>query len=243
MTQLSGKVAFITGAARGFGAATAALFAARGAMVVVADIDPEAANIASSIGTTALWLRLDVSVEEDWHEAFRHAIKTFGRVDVLVNNAGIMARGSLQETTGEMFERLFRVNQLGPMLGMKAAVEALSQSGKGSIINISSCLGMGGTAGMIAYAATKWAVRGLTRCAALDLAPLGIRVNSVMPGAGETRMIEPFDEHGKRHMLDLIPFGRFGKPSEVAEAVAFLASDAASYISGAELSVDGGVCA
>jgi 3alpha(or 20beta)-hydroxysteroid dehydrogenase len=242
-TRLTGKVAIITGAARGFGAQTATLFAARGAKVLVTDADDGTAEVAASIGDNARAMKLDVTSEADWSAAFGEAEQAFGRVDILVNNAGIMSPGSLQETSAAMFESFFRVNQLGVLLGMKAAVDPLTRSGRGAIVNLSSCLAMRGVKGNIGYAATKWAVRGLTKCAALELAPLGIRVNAVMPGAGQTRMLDPFGEDVRNEMLAGIPFGRFGKASEIAEVIAFLASDAASYVSGAELSVDGAVFA
>lgn len=240
--DLSGKTALITGAGQGFGAQIARLMAARGATVIVTDIDPRGAEVAAKL-PGGRFIALDVTSEAAWTAALAEAADAYAALDILVNNAGMFAPGSLQETSAETYELMFRVNQLGVMLGMKTAAPVMAASAKPAIVNISSCVGMRGVPGQFAYAATKWAVRGMTKCAAIELAPLGIRVNSVHPGPHETSMLEPWSEEQRNAILGLIPLGRFGQPIETAEAVAFLASDAASYISGAELSIDGAVFA
>ena len=241
--DLLGKTALVTGAAQGLGAAIAELMLERGAKVVFADLNEAAAERAESGGENALFVQLDVTNEDQWLGAMGTILNRFGGLDILVNNAGAFVPATIQETTVEMLELMFRVNHLGTMLGMKSAVDALSKSTGGSIINISSCVGMRGTIGQSAYASTKWAVRGLTKCAALEFAPLGIRANSVHPGPSETNMMDGWSKEQSDAIRGMIPLGRFGKPIEIAEAVAFLASDAAAYISGAELSVDGAVFA
>ena len=241
--SLNGKVAIITGAAHGLGAETARLFARRGARLVVADVDPEGQGLVESIGDAARFMHLDVSDEANWQHVVSATLDIFGGLDILVNNAGIFSPGTIRETGSDLFERLFRVNQLGTLLGIKYATDALAASRAPSIVNVSSCVGMRGTTGQSAYAATKWAVRGLTKCAALELAPQRIRVNSVHPGPSDTRIMAPWGEEAIERIRAMIPFGRFGKANETAEAVAFLASDAAAYTSGAELAVDGAVFA
>lgn len=241
--DLSNKVALVTGAAQGLGAEMAGLLVERGACVVFADINAAASECVARHGKNACFASLDVSSEEQWHHVIDAAVGRFGRLDILVNNAGIFAPGTFQETSVDMLERMFRVNQLGTYLGMKTAAPVLARAPGASIVNISSCVGLRGTISQSAYAATKWAVRGLTKCAALEFAPMGIRVNSVHPGPSETGMMETWSEEHSNAIRAMIPLGRFGKPLEVAEAVAFLASDAASYISGAELAVDGAVFA
>lgn len=239
--SLSGKIAIVTGAAQGLGAAMAALLAERGARVIVADLKAGETLPGGGAGGEASFMRLDVTQEDQWQAAMATIVAQFGRLDILVNNAGIFAPGAFAETTVEMLEGMFRVNQLGTYLGIKTAAGAMQRAGGGSIVNISSCVGMRGTVGQSSYAATKWAVRGMTKCAALELAPMNIRVNSVHPGPSETSMMETWSEEQSAAIRGMIPLGRFGKPVETAEAVAFLASDAASYITGAELAVDGAV--
>jgi len=237
-----GKVALVTGAAQGFGAEICRVLSARGATVLLADIDEAGASLAAEL-PNAHFRKLDVSDEADWREVADGVVAVFGGLDVLVNNAGVFAPGALEEVEVATLERFYRVNQLGVALGMKACVNGLALRGGGSIVNMSSCVAMRGVAGQFGYAASKWAVRGMTKCAAIELAPRGIRVNSVHPGPHETRMLEPWSEEQRQAILSLIPMGRFGRPVETAHAVAYLASDAASYISGAELSVDGAVFA
>ena len=243
MRRLDGYVALITGAAslRGQGAAEARLLAGEGAAVVVTDVsDAEGEETASSIGEQACFRHLDVTSEADWTETVAWVIARHGRLDVLVNNAGIWFGKGLDETSLEDYRRVVEINQIGVFLGLRAAVPTMKLAGSGSIVNTSSLAGLRGTNMPLAYAATKWAVRGMSRAAAAELAPHGIRVNAVFPGYVDTGMIDSgHEEIGQR-----VPLGRrLASPDEIAEAVLFLASDAARYVSGAELVVDGAVTA
>lgn len=242
--RLEGKTALITGAARGQGAAEARLFAKEGARLVLGDIlEDEGRALAQELGDAAIFIRHDVTDEQSWSLAVNTAVDSFGGLDVLVNNAGIYAVRSIVDESAEGFERHFRVNQLGVFLGMRAAIQTLSESGSASIVNTSSGAGMRGGPNIISYAATKWAVRGMTKCAAIELAPLGIRVNSIHPGLIDTPMIADNPPEMLDFYANMTPLKRLGMASEIAEAAAFLASDAASFITGAELAVDGGATA
>lgn len=244
LLSLDGRIALVTGGANGLGAETSRLLAERGATVVIADIDGDAARAtADKIGDRATSRQLDVSDEAQWSSLVDEIAAKFGGLDILVNNAGIFTVGSIRETEVANFERMFRVNQIGVLLGMKTSVDLLAKSAHAVIINLSSVVAMRGTQGQSAYAATKWAVRGLTKCAALEFAPLGIRVNSVHPGPSETSIIEPWGPDMIEQIRKMIPLGRLGTPMDTAQMVAFLASDAASYMSGAEFVVDGAVAA
>lgn len=244
--RLAGKVALITGAAGGQGAAEAALFVAQGAKVMLTDRLPDAgAALASALGGNAAYLPLDVSQEAEWRDAVAETVRRFGKLDVLINNAGIFALGGIEATTPERFMDFVKVNQLGTFLGIRAVIPAMREAGGGSIVNISSLHGMTGCPQAVAYTATKWAIRGMTKVAALELAPLKIRVNSVHPGAVKTGMaldIAPPDSSLPYHM-PLIPQERWAEASEIAEMVAFVASDACSYTTGSEFICDGGVMA
>lgn len=240
--DLSGKVAIVTGAARGMGAATAAALLARGARVVLTDISEPALSTAEW-GESATFASQDVSNEDTWPDIVNVAVQRFGRLDILVNNAGVLRLGSILEASSAQMEEAFRVNQLGVFYGMRTAAEALKKSGGGAIVNMSSCVATRGFAGQFAYVASKWAVRGMTKAAALELAGFKIRVNSVCPGPIDTPMMAAYSPDQKAAIENMIPLKRLGRPEEVAEAIAFLASDAARYISGAELSIDGAVFA
>ncbi|MGO8864739.1 MAG: SDR family oxidoreductase [Acidimicrobiales bacterium] len=251
MGALEGKVALVSGGARGMGAAAVRRFAAEGASVLVGDVlDDVGEALAKSIGAAARYLHLDVTSEEDWAAAVGTATDGVGRLDVLVNNAGIgkmtpIIGGSLSD-----YMDVVNVNQVGVYLGMKAGAAVMAEGGGGSIVNISSIDGIIGMPGVAGYVASKFAVRGMTKVAALELAPLGIRCNSVHPGYIDTAMLRGA-EHA-REMTDAalanfgrtaVPIGRLGAADEVAEVVLFLASDASRYCTGSEFVVDGGVIA
>ena len=239
---LRGKVAIITGGARGMGAATAEEFVAQGAKVVITDV-LDGSTVAHRLGANATFYRHDVSNEPGWSKVVTQTLKLNGRLDVLVNNAAVLRIGAVQDTDASAMDQAFRINQLGTFLGMRAVIETFKAAGAGCIINMCSCVAMRGVAGQFAYAASKWAVRGMTKCAALELAAFKIRVNSVNPGPIDTPIMDAYSKDQKAAIKALIPWGRLGRPEEVAGAVAFLASDAASFISGAELEVDGAVFA
>jgi 3alpha(or 20beta)-hydroxysteroid dehydrogenase len=239
---LEGKVAIVTGANGGIGFAIAQQFLADGALVVLTDL-AQSDSSKASLEDRAIFLEHDVSQEQAWSEVVDRTLNRFGKLDALVNAAGIHRHGTMADTTVASMEALFRVNQLGTFLGMKAVIDALTDSRQGAIVNISSCLATRGIAGQFAYAASKWAVRGMTKNAALGLASLNIRVNAVMPGPTDTPMFRGLPEADQVAIAAMIPFGRVARPEEIATAVAFLASEAAGYISGAELEVDGAVFA
>jgi len=240
MGSLSGKVIAISGGARGMGAAEARLFVAEGAKVLVGDVLTEdGAALAQALGANACFVRLDVSSEADWHAFFEVAKATFGRLDGLVNNAGILQPGAIADLTVEQITRSFEINQLGTILGIKHATPLLASVGGGSIVNLSSSVAVRPFAGIAAYAATKWAIRGITRVAALELIGAGIRVNAVLPGYIRTPMTEAFGSEMDEVGLSLTPTKRAGKPEEVAQLVRFLMSDESAYISGCDYSIDG----
>jgi NAD(P)-dependent dehydrogenase (short-subunit alcohol dehydrogenase family) len=250
--RLQNRVALVTGGARGIGAATCERLAAEGAAVLVADVlDDEAAAVAARVragGGRATAAHLDVSSESEWRAAVDRALKEFGALHILVNNAGIARIEDLEHETREGFERLIAINQTGPWLGMKCAADALRRSGSASVINVSSIYGAtGGSGDAIAYHASKGALRLMTKNAAIHWAHDGIRVNSIHPGFIETPMVAPLmsgESQAARamraYMTSHTPLGRLGKPEEVAAAIAFLASNDASYVTGSELYVDGG---
>ena len=239
MGRLDGKVALISGGARGQGAAEARLFAAEGARVVLADVlDDEGAATAAEIGDAARFVHLDVTDESQWQAAVAAAEEAFGPVTVLVNNAGILHFQHVTRTDLADFDRVLRVNVHGVFLGMKAVAPSMERAGGGSIVNISSTAGLQGLPSLSAYVASKWAVRGLSKTAAIDLGPQGIRVNSVHPGGIDTPMVA--GTSGEAPFYKRLPVPRMGTPEEAARVVLFLASDESSYVTGAEVAVDGG---
>ena len=241
--RLAGKVALITEAARGQGEAEARLFAAEGARVMLADVlDELGENVAAQIGDDARYTHLDVRDLDSWHAAVAATEAAFGAITVLVNNAGVVRGGTVLETTPEQYLDVIAVNQLGPMLGMQAVVPSMRRAGGGSIVNISSNSGLIGIPGSIAYTSSKWAVRGLTKSAALELAP-DIRVNAILPGPVDTPMIHDPSVSAERFASiwdSVVPLGRAASPVEIAHAVLFLASDDSSFMTGSDVVVDGG---
>jgi cyclopentanol dehydrogenase len=247
MGRLDGKVALISGAARGQGEAEARLFAAEGASVVLGDIRSELGEqVASEIaaaGGKAAFTPLDVSQEADWARAVVLAESTFGKLDILVNNAAIIGLEGIMETSIELWNRVIAVNQTGTFLGMRAAIPAMRRAGGGSIVNISSVLATMGSGNSASYTASKGAVTALTRTVSVELATEGIRVNAVHPGGVETPMaVECLgdDVEARRALIATHPMGRIGEPGEIATGVLFLASDEASFVTGATLVIDGG---
>jgi 3alpha(or 20beta)-hydroxysteroid dehydrogenase len=244
MGRLSGKVAIITGGARGMGAATSRLFAQEGARLAITDVLEDAgAKLAGELGDTTRFYRHDVTSEADWAKIVESVEADLGPIDILINNAGILLFKSLMQTSLAEYERVLRVNLMGTFLGIKAVGPGMIARGKGSIVNISSVDGMKGANGLGAYSSSKWGVRGLTRVAALELGHKGIRVNSVHPGGVDTVMTN-FDSSSREKVNERftnVPLQRVGAPEEVARATLFLASDEASYMAGAELAVDGGM--
>lgn len=244
MGRLDGKVALVTGAAlnRGQGACEARLFAAEGATVVLTDVRPEAGReTAARIGERAAYLDLDVTDAAAWEAVVGEVLERHGRIDALVNNAGVWHTGGLLDTSPEDYRRVVEINQTGVFLGMRAVAPAMKAQGGGSIVNISSAAGLRGDPNIHAYVASKWAVRGMTKAAALELAPFGIRVNSVHPGLIQTPMSATEFEPGKPDPGRNVPMGRVGQPEEVAELVAYLVADASAYVTGAEVAIDGAV--
>jgi NAD(P)-dependent dehydrogenase (short-subunit alcohol dehydrogenase family) len=242
--RLDGKVALISGAARGMGECEARLFAREGAKVVLGDVlEEQGRQVAKEIGAAATFVRLDVTAESDWKNAVEIAEHTYGKLDILVNNAGIVRMAPLDETSLEAWNEVINVNQTGVFLGMKHAIPAMRRAGGGSIINISSVAGIVGLPGIPAYQASKGAVRLLTKNAAIQYAKDKIRVNSIHPGRIETPMTANLSPERQQLVLSMTPMGRDGKPEEVAYGVLYLASDEASFVTGAELVIDGGFTA
>jgi 3alpha(or 20beta)-hydroxysteroid dehydrogenase len=243
MGRLDGKVALITGAARGQGAATARRFVAEGARVIITDVlDDEGKQLADELGDAAAFRHLDVSEEREWAAA----VDAHGPITVLVNNAGILHFSPLAETKLADYERVIRVNQIGTFLGMRAVTPGMIAAGGGSIINTSSIEGLAAAPTLVAYTASKFAIRGMTKVAALELGDKGVRVNSVHPGMIETRMLPTalggidvdLTRVGRR-----LPVRRIGRAEEIANLILFLASDESSYCTGAEFVADGGATA
>ena len=253
--RLEGKVALITGGARGMGAAEAKIFSREGAKVVIADVlDADGRQTEAEINETggdAIFVMLDVTKQSDWDAAISRTTEQFGKLDVIVNNAGIVSRVSIEETTVEEWDRIMDINSKGVFLGTKAAITQMKSQGTGgSIINISSISGNVGQVGVAAaYNASKGAVRIFSKSAAIQYAEDGIRVNTIHPGPIQTPMTragwEGAETFGENDYVatDNAPMGRYGKPEEVAYGALYLASDESSYVTGAELVIDGGYTA
>lgn len=241
--RLDGKVAIITGGARGQGEAEARLFVSEGAKVVIADVLEEAGQaVAESLGDAARFERLDVTDESNWKQVVASASEHFGTLTTLINNAGIVHFSAFEETSLDDYLRVIHVNQVGTFLGMKTAVPSLVEAGGGAIVNVASIEGTRGSNGLVAYGSSKWAIRGLSKIGSVEFARRGIRVNTLLPGAVATPMAAPppgtVVDRGS--LLAGRPVQRPGTTEEMARSVLFLASDESSYITGAELVVDGG---
>jgi len=241
--RLEGKLAIVTGAARGQGEAICRAFVDEGARVVGCDVlDEDGEGVAASIGGTATYRHLDVADEQNWQSVVTWCTETLGNPNVLVNNAGIVRAAPMEETTLDDYRAVVEVNQVGCFLGMRSVIGPMREAGGGSIVNTSSVAGLHGVRGVIAYAASKYAVRGMTRSAALELGVDGIRVNSIHPGTIDTPMVntEEFAHVDRAAYFSAIPAGRIGQPRDVAMLALFLASDESAYCTGAEFIVDGG---
>ena len=254
MGRLDGKVAIVTGAARGIGAETARVFAREGARVLLGDVRDELGEkAAAELGPAACYRRLDVRREEDWAAAVAAARERFGPVSVLVNNAAILEVATIEETTRARLAEMLDVNLIGPFLGTQAVLPELRAAGGGSIVNVASIDALEGEVGVAGYAASKWGLRGLTKCAALELGRFGIRVNAVHPGGGNPEMREPAlrrvqEELRRGTKIDFTgaprrPLGRSLTLAEIANVILFLASDESSFCSGGDFAVDGGFTA
>jgi 3alpha(or 20beta)-hydroxysteroid dehydrogenase len=248
MRGLSGKVALVTGAARGLGASIGHVLHAQGAQVVLADVrDEEGRALAATLGERAHYVHLDVSSESDWNAALAATRAHFGAVNVLINNAGIFRTHATLELTAEEYLQIVRINQLGVFLGMRSCLAVMRAAGGGSIVNIASTAGIEGVPLALAYTASKHAVIGMTKAAALEFGAYGIRVNAVCPGA----MLTPLLAESYNVSLTTLgaapfanaPLGRMADPAEIAPTVVFLASDDSSYTTGSEFVVDGGLTA
>ncbi len=260
MARLEGKVAIVTGAARGTGAATAQRFIAEGARVVLLDVlDDIGQQVAKNLGDSARYAHADVTLEEDWERAVELARSEFGPVNVLVNNAAVLHVEALEDTTRDDFIRVVMVNQVGSFLGVRAVLDDMKAAGGGSIVNISSIDGLEGMNGVVAYASSKWGVRGLTKVAALELGKFGIRVNTVCPGSGSYEMVQPFVEKQIQRFQEAKARGeptpdlgaavshnvlnRRTSVDDIAAVILFLASDEAAACTGGDYAVDAGYTA
>lgn len=239
--RVGGQVAVVTGAARGIGARVAEALVREGAAVVLTDVlEEEGRAAADALGDGARFVRHDVTSPEDWQRVVAGAEDELGPVSLLVNNAGVFFPGGVADATEADVRRAFEVNQLSVFLGMNAVVDSMRRAGQGSIVNVSSSAGMVGVPGALAYSASKWAVRGMTKSAALDLGPDGIRVNSVHPGLTDTPIFAGFPAEQLAAMTAPLPISRMAQPAEVASLVLFLCSGESAYCTGAEFVVDGG---
>ncbi|MEU3569794.1 glucose 1-dehydrogenase [Kitasatospora sp. NPDC036755] len=244
MITLEGKTALVTGAARGQGEAAARLFVRLGARVVLADVLDEAGEkVAAELGENARYVHLDVTDEEQWAAAAETAVSAFGGLDVLVNNAGVFRSQRIEDESKDAFVRTLQVNLVGPFLGIQAVTGPMRRAGGGSIVNVSSVSGLKGVGGSASYGSSKWGLRGLSKTAALELGEFGIRVNSIHPGIIATPMNEGMAPPVGAGNHPGVALRRVGLPQDVVGLVAFLASDASVYLTGAEIAIDGGFSA
>jgi len=245
MSRLEGKIAIVTGGAQGQGAEIVRQFVAEGAKVVIADVaDDHGKTLADELGDSAVFMHLNVADADEWAQVVESTTETFGPVNVLANNAGILRFGEVEKMPLDEFDLLFSVNAKGCFLGMQSVARTMRKNGGGSIINASSIEGLAGMPSCTAYAGTKFAIRGMTKAAALELGPSGIRVNSVHPGMIDTPMTRA---HGDDSIMEYggskVALRRVGYPTDIAPLYVFLASDESAYITGAEIAVDGGATA
>jgi 3alpha(or 20beta)-hydroxysteroid dehydrogenase len=246
MGRLDGKVALITGAARGQGESHARRFVEEGAKVVLADVLDDLGEVAAKeLGDSALYVHLDVTDEDQWAAAVARTTSAFGGLDVLVNNAGILSVSALEQTSLADYRRVVDINQVGCFLGMRSVAGVMREGGGGSIINTSSIAGLQGVPGVISYVASKYAIRGMTKAAALELGHSGIRVNSVHPGTIDTPMINggEFADVDQDGLYSGLPIPRIGVPIDISHLMVYLASEESSYCTGGEFVVDGGMTA
>jgi 3alpha(or 20beta)-hydroxysteroid dehydrogenase len=248
MGRLDGKVALITGGARGMGAVHVRRFAGEGARVVFGDVlEEEGARLAAGLGDAVRFVPMDVTRPADWEAAVKTALTAFGRLSVLVNNAGVLRYRRIEDMAVAEFTRIIEVNLVGQWLGVKSVIAPMRAAGGGSIVNVSSTEGFVGAVGLSAYSASKFGVRGLTKVAARELGEYGIRVNSIHPGAILTPMVTDDPElvsakaESAGAFLRALPLGRMGDPEEVPGLAVFLASDESTYCTGGEFLVDGGM--
>lgn len=241
MGRLEGKVAVITGGARGQGAAHARKFVREGAKVVIADIlEEEGQALANDLGENATFIKLDVTKESEWKQVIENAESTYGPVNILVNNAGIVISKEIEDQTEADYRRVIDINQVSVFLGMKSVLPSMRKAEEGSIINVSSINGLRGAPGTSAYDSSKFAVTGMTKSAAQEFAKYGIRVNSVHPGPIETPMIaQEGTQEQAQALIDIVPLARVGQPEEVSNLIVFLASNESSYSTGSEFVIDG----
>ena len=244
--RLENKVAFISGGARGMGAVEAKLFAREGARVVIGDVlEDEGRKTEAEINETGgecLFVRLDVTGEQDWQRAVAATVARFGRLDVLVNNAGIFRVEGVEDTSEQLWDQMMEINAKGVFLGTKHAIPEMRKAGGGSIVNISSVAGMVGDSSRAAYSSSKGAVRSFTKSTAIQYAKEGIRANSIYPGTIETPMTAWLlvDKANRQDRMEKTPLGRLGQPEDVAYGALYLASDESSFVTGSELVIDGG---
>ena len=245
MGRLAGKVAIVTGAAQGQGAAIARAFVAEGAKVALADIaDDLGKSLADELGSDAIYVHHDVSDEDSWKAVVDETVRAFGPVTVLVNNAGVLTFAELPTMELAEFQRLISVNMVGCFLGMKTVAPVMKEAGGGSIVNCSSVEGLGGMPSLVAYTGTKFAVRGMTKAAAMELGPSNIRVNSVHPGMVDTNMTRSMaGDEGMAWAAKRVALRRVGTPETIAPMYVFLASEESSFSTGAEFVADGGATA
>ena len=246
MGRLDGEVAIITGAARGQGEAAARMFTREGAKVVLTDIlDEQGEKVAQEIGDAAHYVHLDVSQEDQWQKVIEETVKTFSKLTILINNAGIGLKEDygVEQTSLDVWNKVLTVNLTGAFLGMKYAIPAMREAGHGSIVNISSIAGIVGGGGLPAYHASKGGLRLLTKTAAIQYAKEKIRVNSIHPGGVDTAILDPFGEKWKQRAAKWHPVGRIAAADEIAYGVLYLASKESTFVTGTELIIDGGVTA